>query len=195
MFRIALRICMFWSAVTLPHPPSSSSPRRLKNQLLCAGNIQGKGRFQNLTPTSEQVNLCFTAAFYGERIRRKSFCMSIVSPVTPPEALAIPHSATYPMQPPPSARYRHLLLFLLLVRGTPLPEFSDPLDLSVCIFPSLPLSIPSCTRSACLYCCHSPIPPSVTQSHARCPLPFPSIYFCAHEMAVPGDLLLYLPLQ
>lgn len=43
-------------------------------------------------PPSEQVNLCFTAPFYGERIRKKSFCMFIVSPVTPLQALAIPHS-------------------------------------------------------------------------------------------------------
>lgn len=43
-------------------------------------------------PPSEQVNLCFTAPFCGERIRKKSFCMFVVSPVTPPQTLAIPHS-------------------------------------------------------------------------------------------------------
>lgn len=70
-------------------------------------------------------------------------------PLTPPQA-------SYPTQPAPSAHHPHLLWFRLLVTGTPLPEFSDPLDLSVCIIPALPLSRPCCTRSVCFYCCHSP---------------------------------------
>lgn len=92
--------------------------------------------FSELTPTSKHVNLCFTAAFYGERMRKKS-------PSACHTTTSICHSslcATYPMQPPPFTRYCHLLSLLLPVMGTPLPGFSDPLDVFVCIFPSLPLS-------------------------------------------------------
>lgn len=101
-----------------------------------------------------------------------------------------------------ATHYPHPPSLLLPVAGTPIPGFSHHLDLSMCIFPSLPLSTPSCACSPCLYYCHSPIPHptfsrkcSATQSHAHCPLPFPSIYFCAHKMAIPGGLLLHLPLQ
>ena len=96
--------------------------------------------------------------------------------------------ATYPTQPPPSTHYPHLLSLLLLVTGTPLPELGVLLDLSTCIFPALPLSTPSCTHSACLYCCHSPIPPpafarkhSATQSHAlSSPLP-QYLFLCTQD--------------
>jgi len=67
--------------------------------------------------------------------------------------------STYRTQPPPSTRCPPLLSLLLPVTGTPLPGLSDPLDLSMCIFPSLPLSTPSCACSPCFYYCCSPTPP------------------------------------
>lgn len=192
---------MFWSSISLPHPLFSSSPHSLKDQILCAGNVQGKEHFQNLCPQVNRLTSTSWQHFMGKESEKKNKPLCVHSfPVAPSQAFPIPHCATYPTQPPPSTHHLHLLPHLLPV--TPLPKFSDSLDLSMCIFPALPLSTPSCTHSACLYCCHSPIPPPAfahkhyaTQSRMHCPLSCPSIYFCAHKMAIHGDLLLHLPLQ
>ena len=63
---IALRIWTFWSSVTLPHPLPSSSPHRLKDRLLCAGNIQGKGHFQNLRPQANRLTYASLQHFVGK---------------------------------------------------------------------------------------------------------------------------------
>lgn len=162
--------------------------------------------FSVLKPPSKQVNLFhfITVSFYRERFRNNFFCMLVVSSLTPPQTLALLHSVQlvpHSHHPPHvTLTCSHSCCQSWEWEWMPLHEFSDPLDVSVCIFPAL--STPCCTQSASSYCCLSPRPPpalackhSATQSHEHCPLPFPGIYFCAHKIAIPGDLLFYLPLQ
>lgn len=145
--------------------------------------------FSVLKPLSEQVHLCFTVSFYRERFRNNFFCVLVVSPLTPPHTLALPHSVLFVPHNHHPPRSPHLLSFLLPVMGMgmPLPEFSHPLDVSVYLSSTEHTLLHPLNILIFLPFPHVP----TTQSQEHCP----GIYFCAHKMAIPGDLLLCLPLK
>lgn len=70
---------MFWSSISLPHPLFSSSPHSLKDQILCAGNVQGKEHFQNLCPQVNRLTSTSQQHFIGKESEKKTLCVFIVS--------------------------------------------------------------------------------------------------------------------